>query len=518
MSGVSFRCLALTSSWIVCTVVVAASGCEESPPAAITGVEYEPAATDDPFAADPAEPPALCRRDNDDAVRSLFCGAERPAIGNLGDLQRLLGFPVVEAGDTSLDAYADAAGTGFSSVTLLSHSTALSGRVVSPLNPRAIIQSENAVMAFSRGVQQVEIAARDAQAYRFNFYLIHFEQSCNAAEGGCKPGDLFTPRIESDWSRVAIQDDEDLKNSPSDCRQCHQRSSRERSDAMLLMRELEGPWTHFFAPDLDDQSALPFNEPNGKDLVRDYLAAKGDEGYAGVPTPILRSTVGFTLERVVSNAQPLLFQGGVIMNERWPYSPEGYAATPQRSQTWYAAYDAFKRGEQLALPYYEPRVTDPGKQATLTQAYRDYMSGALDAQDLPDLAEIFPDDPQVRAEIGLQTEPDAPPVQLLIQACGMCHNDVLDQDLSRARFNIAIGRLPPREREIAISRLQAPADHPGAMPPRDRRSLDDAARARLIDYLKRDSRSDEDDAQLEHAATHGMAVQPPMRRFLSVGE
>ena len=38
-------------------------------------------------------------------------------------------------------------------------------------------------------------------------YLVTFEQACNATPDGCTPGDLYTPRIESDWTRVRIQDD-----------------------------------------------------------------------------------------------------------------------------------------------------------------------------------------------------------------------------------------------------------------------------------------------------------------------
>jgi hypothetical protein len=275
------------------------------------------------------------------------------------------------------------------------------------------------------------------------------------------------------------------------------------------MRELQGPWTHFFAP--PDQQPLPFPEPMGSDLSRDYLAAKADEVYGGIPANVLTYTVGFTLQTNVSPAQPLVFDGSAILNERWPWSPDGYAENPAPSATWNSAFDAWKRGEQLALPYHGGRATDPDKQAELTRAYRSFREGTLAADMLPDLADIYPDDPEVRAEMGLQNVPGASPAQLLVQACGSCHNDVLDQSISRARFNIAIGRLAANERAQAVSRLMLPRGSVAAMPPAGARQLDPDALEVLGDYLQHDTRPSEDDELLEHAAQRGMAVPQPGR-------
>jgi hypothetical protein len=89
----------------------------------------------------------------------------------------------------------------------------------------------------------------------------------------------------------------------------------------------------------------------------------------------------------------------------------------------------FKRGEQLALPYFDQRATDLTKQTALSDAYRRYREGELDADELPDLSDIYPDDAALRARMGLQTEPDASAEDALIQACGACHNNVLDQSI-----------------------------------------------------------------------------------------
>ncbi|HKU40565.1 MAG TPA: hypothetical protein VJR89_20535, partial [Polyangiales bacterium] len=191
--------------------------------------------------------------------------------------------------------------------------------------------------------------------------------------------------------------------------------------------------------------------------------------------------------------------------ERYPSRDGDSGAEPARSPTWERAFEAFKRGEQLALPYLETRATDPDKQARLTELYRRHREGDLPDEELPDLADIFPDDPALRARIGLSTEPDATPVDALIQACGPCHNDVLDQSISRARFNIDLSRLDARELDLAIERLKRDPDMPGVMPPPEARQLAPGVRERLLEFLREEARSGELDPRLERAARLGMA-------------
>jgi hypothetical protein len=383
---------------------------------------------------------------------------------------------------------------------VLGHSTALSGRYVSPLNPRVIVIGTNSFMAFQRGVQRLELIVRSRDQNSLNFYLLEFVQACNQRAEGCQPGDLFTPRLERDWLAVRLRDDEDLKNTPFDCRQCHQRA---RSEPTLLMRELNNPWTHFFEPVPEsDVSGDP--DVKGRDLMRDYLDAKGDEPYAGLAVQTVDSAAPSLLENVVGTNQPVFFDAPGIENERWPYSGGSYASEPQTSRIWEDAYEAFKRGEQLALPYVEPRVSDRDKQAALSAEYARYRAQEIDADELPDMADIFPDDPRIRARIGLQTEPDATPVEALIQACGGCHNDVLDQQISRARFNIDLSRLEASELARAIERIELPSDEPGVMPPREARQLEPSVRASLLEYL-RQPEAQQPDPRLAYAAEKGMA-------------
>jgi cytochrome c553 len=431
--------------------------------------------------------PVLCQRtDRSDAVRDLFCTQAAPRITDLHALHQALGLQDNEQ----------------ARAVLLSHSTALSGDLISELNPRAIFGTRALLVAFSRGIQQVELAALDHQIEdQYNFYLLHFRQTCNLAADGCSPGDLYTPTIELDWQSLALEDDEDLKNTPSDCRQCHQRA---RPQAILLMREFYSPWTHLFGEDVPEPQNYP--EPTGGTLLRDYRRAKGDETYAGLSNDVLNNTIGISLQRMVPQ-QPLVFRGSQIIGERWPWKDGQYAATPHRSPTWDGSFAAFRRGEQLALPFYAPRASDPQKRAALTQAYQRYRTGELEAAQLPDLADIFPDDPRTRAEIGLQTEPGITPAETLIEACGTCHNDVLDQTITRARFNIALSKQSRDELQHAVDRIKLPRDAPGAMPPPGQRQIDPQSVAMLIDYLESDQRSREDDTLLDTAAELGMSKE-----------
>ncbi len=428
-------------------------------------------------------------------MRDVFC-ERRTSIASLQDLQDALKAPYENA-----RVHVDAAFMG--------HSTSLAARVVSPINPRVIVDiadpahtADRSFYAFQRGEQRVEMAAWSRTGSRLDFYLLEFTQACNSAPGGCSPGDLYTPAIETNWTGVVLQDDEDIKNTPLDCRQCHQRG---REAPVLLMRELQSPWVHFFEGPPSAAAYLPLlAQSGGMALELAYEGAKGDEPYANFVVQAIQSSSGSGLQAAVDADQPLVFDSLNIMAERFPYSaPAG--SPPQRSKTWDREYETFKLGEHLALPYFAPDPTDPDKLAALTTAYGSYRAGALTAAELPDLADIFPDDPQVRAEIGLQTEPHASPAEALVQACCPCHNDVLDQTISRARFNVALSGLDAAELGAAVDRLGRSADDPAAMPPSSARQLDPATRTRVIEYLQAADFSQDDLDMLSHAAAAGMA-------------
>src|SRR5262245_16009078 len=107
---------------------------------------------DEPHAHKPApdvsesRQPLFCSRPGDDAVRDAFCTDAPPATRSLFDLQVRLNLrPATdqpEAQGTPGDAYYT-----LSSVTVLGHSTALSGHLVSSINPRAIVMSTETFLA-----------------------------------------------------------------------------------------------------------------------------------------------------------------------------------------------------------------------------------------------------------------------------------------------------------------------------------------------------------------------------------
>jgi hypothetical protein len=81
---------------------------------------------------------------------------------------------------------------------------------------------------------------------------------------------------------------------------------------------------------------------------------------------------------------------------------------------------------------------------------------------------------------------------------------VLDQSLSRARFNIAVSRLDADELDRAIERIERERDAPGAMPPHEARQLHPDARDRVLEYLRGSAREGVPDELLVHAAQQGM--------------
>ena len=450
-----------------------------------------------------APPPAFCARVDDDVVRDVFCRATAPDIRSLSELQAALGVTPGAPASRGEKRPDDPNQYYVRYPVLLGHSTALSGHLVSPLNPRALLIGLGTVLAFQRGVQQVEIATLSRSRKELNFYLLRFARACGDERHGCNAAELYTQRIEREWSALSVQDAAELINTPQDCLQCHQCG---REAPVLLMCEFERPWTHFFEPyDPADPTRIPAARRElpgvqGADLMRDYREGRGDEPYANVDVTSFPEGTPTVLQAAVGRQQPLFFDVETILSERFP----SHDSAPQPSPTWERTFEAFKRGEQLAPPYYETRVSDPDKQAKLSEAYRRHRKGALSDDALPDLRDIFPDDPAVRARIGLETEQDATPAQALIQACGACHNDALDQSLSRARFNIDVSRLSDEELALAVERIERDRGELGAMPPSEARQLHPHARARLLEFLRDPQRTQQQDPTLVHAAEMGM--------------
>jgi len=430
-----------------------------------------------PLATGEAQKRKLCSRDRSDIVLDVFCRTDAPQITSLTTLRAAL----------NINRLTDVQG-----LAVISHSTSLVGRSVSAINPRIIFINppdetgrarDLLMLAFARGEQSAEVVVQDRSDGAFQFYLVTFEQDCN--ERGCTSGDLLTEAAEVGWKSVNVYAEEDLANTPRDCRTCHQADGPD-TPKILRMQELDPPWNHWLYPFV----------PGGRAVIADYQAAKEGDMFAGMSATQVaeRSNPGLlsaTLHFANPVTQPNAFSSAEIEDEviesaaaQGGHQPEDNSI-PGESATWDAIYENAKNGEAIAVPYHDVKVTDPTKLAAMTAAYRSYLDGMLAAADLPDIRDVFPDDPMLRARMGLETEPGMTGEEVLMQACSQCHNDRLDQALSRARFNTDLSTLSREEKLRAIARVSLPVDDPSVMPPSLFRHLSEDAKQKVIELLER---------------------------------
>ncbi|MEY4582917.1 MAG: hypothetical protein RL701_7620, partial [Pseudomonadota bacterium] len=253
----------------------------------------------------------------------------------------------------------------------------------------------------------------------------------------------------------------------------------------VRMQEFETPWTHWFFQ----------GSRGGKALIADYLAAKTGEELAGLPALSIEYSTPSSLNIFASYAgspqQPNMFDSLTIESEvvasaalSGGNQPEDNSV-PGVSPTWRALYERAQRGEAIPVPYHDVKVTDPAKLARMTEAYQAYRRGELPRDQLPDLRDVFPDDPQRLAAMGLATEPGLGGEAVLMQACSQCHHERLDPELSRARFRADLQGMSRAEKDLAIVRLQLPAHDALAMPPARLRVLSAEAREHALEVLRR---------------------------------
>ncbi|HEX6245318.1 MAG TPA: hypothetical protein VFZ61_30560 [Polyangiales bacterium] len=412
----------------------------------------------------------LCARGRDDLVVDAFCADVPPRVTSLAELLTLL--------DVSPKDYIGSRGFAISG-----HSTSLSKRSVSAINPRVIFMHVEAPtepllsVAFTRGEPIVELVVRSRASRELQFYVVTFALPC---QHDCSPGELLTSAIERDWQSVDVYHEEDLKNTTVDCRVCHQPAGP-ASPKLLRMQELETPWTHWF----DEQTR------GGRALLEDYYALHGMDAFAGIVGSDIgqaRGGLAAAFVRIAgSDVQPNEFNTKLIEGEVERNAPAQPAdnSTRGQSETWRIAYQAALRAEAIPVPYHDVKVTDPVKLARVQRTYAEYRAGRLPQRALPDLRDVFPDDPITLAELGFTPDERLDDRALLTAACGLCHNARLDQSQSRARFHTELERLSPEQKQTAIDRLNLQGDDPAAMPPRRIYELTESARARLVSLLGR---------------------------------
>ncbi len=425
-----------------------------------------------------------------------------------------------------------AAGNG-PAFAIQGHSSSLVGKFVSAINPRVILMDRNTndiALGFVRGEQFSEIAVRNADN-TFDFFLVGFKQACNSKPEHCKPADLLTAAVESNWTEFTLYQDVDLKNSIVDCMHCHQPDGPQ-SQRILRMQELRNPWTHWFRDNTD-----------GQQLIADYTAAWGTDGVGGVPGNLISGSDPQQLENFVRDnnmlfneaqpvgnpraQQPNEFLTNTIRGELADANNNGRSPTAEMLRQRFIqrkalSFDPATRTptnaatavakNYIPIPFFGLKVADPTLQATFTKQIQDFKAGTLAAAQFKDTREIFPTDQQTLADVGFAVAPTETPQNILALACAQCHHSGLDQTLSRAKFNavdftkmanlnaeldIAIGRLklgytPERLKADGIKILGADgsqiAMHKGehllTMPPRRFKSLTDAQIDTLIKYLE----------------------------------
>lgn len=459
---------------VLLVVVVAACGHDLSssgnPPGPGPDAAVAPGSSD-PLGGLPtgaAQWSALCAKHYGDLISAKFCaGTAPPALTSLADLEALLGLTVAPD-PTNNPAVANPNVR----VTLIGESTGLGMRSVTPLTPRAFLMTPPStngtpngtyqILSFARGEPMVELVANDPAAHTLRFFLVRFHPAC---EPSCTFGDLQTPAIESGWTGYTIYDDQTIADTTLDCLACHQPGGPS-TPKMLRMQELQNPWGHWFYPE----------RPATLQIVQDFQAAHAGEAYAGIPYGNIYNTRPFQMMFMVQNNgfanQPNAFPTLQINSE---------LAASGTSPTWAALYANSVAGTAIPVPYYT-NPFDPTKLQAATTAYRQLMTGALPASQLPDLTDVFLD--SALPDMSVRPKPGLDGHGILVHMCRMCHNPSLDQSLTRARFDVdALATLPRAEKDLAIQRLQLPDSDAHHMPPVRFHELSAAERDAAISEL-----------------------------------
>lgn len=383
----------------------------------------------------------LCGKHYGDPISAKFCaGTAPPVIEELPDLEDFL----------ELRAFGRESLTGLS--------TGVGLRMVTPLNPRAILMREESsealeVLSFSRGEPLVELIASDPAAQTLRFFAFQFHPRCESGPAGCNAADLLTPAIEFNWAGYTLLDEDALANTPLDCNTCHQPDGP-GSRKILRMQELTPGWTHWF---------------NGQTHPEDLFmqAHQGDNPamYAGLSTDALWEHQPDALENFLTDYgfqdQPNQFNSGMIQLEL-----DGSGA----SATWEGLYENAVTGQAIPPPYFDTTHLDPAKAMAWVDAYRAVIAGTLPGDQLPDTRSLFLD--SALPAMSIRPKPGLDGRGILVHMCSQCHNSRLDQTLSRARFNVmTLDSMSRAERDTAIRRLQLPDDDPLKMPPPRFRAL-----------------------------------------------
>ncbi len=425
--------------------------------------------------------------DDADIITRTFCadakpGGVMPTPHGLADLldQLGVGFKDPHGGN----------GTGGNpAFAILGHSSALTARKVTTIAPTAFVFTpppadgsspigpDFVAVAYDPGEQFVEVVAFDPGGGDLNFYLVMFDQACTNAPGGCTTTDLLTPRLVSGWSNVRVYEDSSaLGDTIFDCHVCHEPDNAQNH--ILRMQEIEAPFTHWFSAKTN----------GGASLLHDFHAAHGTtEDYGPIPAALIDQSDPSLLAAVLRQGgygdQPNAFPSAAIEEEIDSVCKGQPAANVPmgKSASWTTVYENAVSGRFIAAPYHDVKVTDPEKCADASGAYRLWLEGNWRG-DILDTRDVFLD--EGLRDMGFAPREGIDGASMLGQMCQQCHQSKLDMTISRERFLVdQLGQMSRAEKDLAIQRLQLPADNRLHMPPVLFRTITDDEKQRMIDAL-----------------------------------
>jgi hypothetical protein len=431
---------------------------------------------EDELPYDPDQLARVCERGNDDPIAQALCAEPTPSIDGIDSLYDALGLQIIPA-----------------HIAIVGNSTSLAARSTSAINPRVMVlvpfEQGIGAVTFSRGEMVLEMVGYDQAADALNFYLFTFFRDCNDTEDGCGIAERFTPEIESDWTKWSLYQDVDLENTTFDCNTCHQPGGP-GTEKLLLGHQAEDPWMHWF-PSI---SLLTGAETMSSEILTPlFLEMHGDEDhFAGIPVELLTppnpGVSGIVLQQLFDNywipqggpppgltqhGQPHVFDSAAI-------EAEGASGS---TATWDGYYAQTLAGERLPVPHHRHDVTDPDKRAAAVASYTAVLSGAEPPESMLDPRDVF--SAQTEEELGFRPREGASAEEILHHVCQRCHNDELDQTLTRARFNAERpDELTAMQKDAALERLMEPDGSKYQMPPRRFATLPDAEKQALIEFLQ----------------------------------
>jgi hypothetical protein len=134
---------------------------------------------------------------------------------------------------------------------------------------------------------------------------------------------------------------------------------------------------------------------------------------------------------------------------------------PADLPSYVAMFERARAGKSLPVPFPDYTFVEPSTLARAADGYKKLEK----TSDLElGLDRLHSDG--AKARVGLAPEPGATGEAILVAMCARCHNDTLDQSLSRARFDATkLAALDSKGRRVLRERVRLPPASQRKMPP-----------------------------------------------------